>query len=185
MSSYVSELTNVDADGRGDVVRTIVATKEWAETNLGGVWQETADPYTDEPQVRVYAGAGFHFDPGVPEGFIQDEWDSSKGTTMQPDGDGGFYWFYNTQGQLTWHNGRAWRNLMPSGTPNVWEPGVANWREYPLDGGVPVWVQPTGAVDAYPLGFVVKHNGQTWESLVDNNVWEPSAAVPTLWEDID
>lgn len=35
------------------------------------------------------------------------------------------------------------------------------------------WVQPTGAHDAYALGAIVTHNGQTWESTVDGNVWEP------------
>lgn len=37
------------------------------------------------------------------------------------------------------------------------------------------WVQPTGAQDAYKLGDIVNHNGQTWENTgSDANVWEPS-----------
>lgn len=36
------------------------------------------------------------------------------------------------------------------------------------------WVQPTGAHDAYQMDDVVTHNGSTWKSTVDNNVWEPS-----------
>ena len=43
------------------------------------------------------------------------------------------------------------------------------------EGGVPMWVQPTGAHDAYALGSVVTHNGSTWTSTVDANTWEPSA----------
>lgn len=35
------------------------------------------------------------------------------------------------------------------------------------------WAQPTGAHDAYPLGWVVAHDGKTWESLVAVNVFEP------------
>ena len=35
------------------------------------------------------------------------------------------------------------------------------------------WVQPTGAQDTYSLGDRVTHVGQTWESTVDNNSWEP------------
>lgn len=35
------------------------------------------------------------------------------------------------------------------------------------------WVQPTGAHDAYALAAVVAHNGKTWESTLDHNVWEP------------
>lgn len=35
------------------------------------------------------------------------------------------------------------------------------------------WVQPTGAHDAYALEAIVAHNGKTWESTVEDNVWEP------------
>ena len=35
------------------------------------------------------------------------------------------------------------------------------------------YVPPTGAHDAYPLGWKVMHDGKTWVSLVDGNVWVP------------
>jgi len=35
------------------------------------------------------------------------------------------------------------------------------------------WRQPTGAQDAYHNGDKVTHNGSTWISTIDNNVWEP------------
>ena len=38
---------------------------------------------------------------------------------------------------------------------------------------VAAWVQPTGAHDAYAPGAEVTHNGKTWVSTADNNVWEP------------
>ena len=38
---------------------------------------------------------------------------------------------------------------------------------------IAAWVQPTGAHDAYALGAEVTHNGKTWVSVADNNVWEP------------
>lgn len=38
---------------------------------------------------------------------------------------------------------------------------------------IPNWTQPLGGHDAYPLGALVVHNGQTWASTVDANVWEP------------
>jgi hypothetical protein len=38
------------------------------------------------------------------------------------------------------------------------------------------WRQPTGAHDAYPLGWVVAHNGKTWENLTSANVWEPGVS---------
>lgn len=37
----------------------------------------------------------------------------------------------------------------------------------------PVWIQPTGATDAYSKGSKVEHNGKYWISDVDANVWEP------------
>lgn len=37
----------------------------------------------------------------------------------------------------------------------------------------PEWRAPTGAHDAYSLGYKVSHNGKHWISNVDNNVWEP------------
>ena len=40
---------------------------------------------------------------------------------------------------------------------------------------IPVWVQPTGAHDAYQKGDQVSHNGDTWTSTVAANVWEPGA----------
>ena len=46
---------------------------------------------------------------------------------------------------------------------------------------VPEWEQPD-STNAYMKGDIVTHNGNTWVSLVDNNVWEPSESLPTLWE---
>lgn len=52
---------------------------------------------------------------------------------------------------------------------------VAGWKQIaePGPGGIPQWSQPLGATDAYKLGAKVTHNGKTWVSNVDNNVWEP------------
>ena len=73
------------------------------------------------------------------------------------------------------HDGTTWASLIDA---NVWEPGVSGWREVPgedEDGEptVPAWVQPTGAHDAYNEGDQVTHDGQTWTSDLDGNVWEP------------
>lgn len=38
------------------------------------------------------------------------------------------------------------------------------------------WVQPLAAFDAYLEGDVVQHDGKTWESLLDWNVWEPGVS---------
>lgn len=55
----------------------------------------------------------------------------------------------------------------PPDVPALWKV----WRD-PEAGPAP-WVQPTGGHDAYQTGDQVTHNGQTWTSTVDANVWEP------------
>lgn len=39
-----------------------------------------------------------------------------------------------------------------------------------------LWVQPTGAHDAYPLGITVTHAGKTWENITPANVWTPGVS---------
>lgn len=47
---------------------------------------------------------------------------------------------------------------------------------------IPEWVQPD-STNPYMIGDKVTHNGITYESLVDNNVWEPGAVgTETLWK---
>lgn len=45
---------------------------------------------------------------------------------------------------------------------------------------IPEWIQPD-STNPYMKGDKVTHNGFVWESLIDNNVWEPSDSLPTLW----
>lgn len=46
------------------------------------------------------------------------------------------------------------------------------------------WIQPD-STNPYMKGDKVSHNGKTWESLVDNNVWEPGAVgTETLWKEV-
>ena len=78
---------------------------------------------------------------------------------------------YNSGDKVS-HNGKHWTSNIDA---NVWEPGASGWREAVEEGGVPMWVQPTGAHDAYNKGDQVSHNGDIWISTIDANVWEPSA----------
>jgi len=76
------------------------------------------------------------------------------------------------EGAIVRHHGTLWRSTTAD---NVWQPGEAGWHRYgasPDDGPQP-WVQPSGAADAYPAGAQVTHNGDTWTSDLDGNVWEP------------
>lgn len=45
------------------------------------------------------------------------------------------------------------------------------------------WVQPTGAHDAYPLGYQVVHNQIVWESLIPANTTTPGSD-PRWWKDL-
>jgi len=48
------------------------------------------------------------------------------------------------------------------------------------EGEVREWVQPTGAQDAYNIGDRVLFNGNTYESLINANVWSPTV-YPQGW----
>ena len=49
---------------------------------------------------------------------------------------------------------------------------------------IPEWEQPD-STNAYMKGDKVAHNGKTWVSLVDNNVWEPGAVgTESLWKEV-
>jgi len=50
----------------------------------------------------------------------------------------------------------------------------ALWKRVALPDQILPWVQPLGSFDAYQIGNRVTHNGSTWESNTENNVWEPS-----------
>lgn len=52
------------------------------------------------------------------------------------------------------------------------------------ENGIPTWVQPLGASDAYNTGDEVMHNGVHYRSTIDNNVWSPES-YPQGWEIIE
>lgn len=66
---------------------------------------------------------------------------------------------------------------MPDVTPSLWAKVLVA-----EDGSVSEWQQPD-STNAYMTGDKVLHNGITYESLVDNNVWEPGATgSEALWK---
>lgn len=48
--------------------------------------------------------------------------------------------------------------------------------------GIPLWVQPLGATDAYKLGDIVSYNGKLYKSIINANVWAPDV-YPAGWEE--
>lgn len=52
------------------------------------------------------------------------------------------------------------------------------------DGTILAWVQPD-STNPYMRGDKVLHNGKTWESSIDMNVWEPNTiGTETLWIEV-
>ena len=85
-------------------------------------------------------------------------------------------------GNIVSHNGKNWVSLLDW---NVWEPGVANWREDVEEGeGPAAWVQPTGALDTYNVGDQVTFEGAVYESLIANNNYSPTD-YPQGWKLIE
>ena len=55
----------------------------------------------------------------------------------------------------------------PTDAPSLWTKVLI-----PTPGEIPEWEQPS-STNPYAKGDKVKHNGKTWVSDIDGNVWEP------------
>lgn len=72
----------------------------------------------------------------------------------------------------------------PEAAPSLWAKAVDYTEDANDPSGAPEWEPPSNEV-TYPKGAVVRHNGKVWESLVDNNVWEPGASgTETVWREV-
>ena len=69
----------------------------------------------------------------------------------------------------------------PTDYPSAWQ---ADGVEPEPEPSIPEFVQPTGAHDAYKKGDKVSFNGKIYESLIDANVYSPSA-YPLGWQEVD
>ena len=84
--------------------------------------------------------------------------------------------------------GNLYRCLTAHTAQAAWAPTDAHslWAKVLTDpsGEILPWVQPD-STNPYAKGDKVTHNGKTWESLVDNNVWEPGAVgTESLWKEV-
>lgn len=75
---------------------------------------------------------------------------------------------------LTAHTAQA--DWTPDASPSLWAKVLI-----PDENVIPEWEQPD-STNPYMIGDVVTHNGKTWESTVDNNVWEPGTAG--VWSEV-
>ena len=94
-----------------------------------------------------------------------------------------------TAGDRVKYNGKLYKCLQAHTSQADWTPEAAPslWAEI-LAGqegtAIGEWVQPESTIP-YNKGDKVTHNGKTWESLVDGNVWEPGAqGSESLWKDV-
>lgn len=90
-------------------------------------------------------------------------------------------------GERLWFDSKLYKVVQAHVPQRTWTPDrtPALYVEVSIE-EIPDWVAPTGAQDAYMTGDKVKHNDHTWESKIDNNVWEPgSPSTENLWQQLD
>lgn len=79
-------------------------------------------------------------------------------------------------GQRVLHGGVLYKVLQDHTSQDDWTPdaAVSLFAKVliPDETVIPEWVQPD-STNPYSKGDKVTHNGKTWVSDVDNNVWEP------------
>lgn len=100
------------------------------------------------------------------------------------DGNGADY----AVGDRVQYGGYVYKCLTAHTSQETWTPTDAPsmWAKVliPAPGEIPEWEQPS-STNPYMKGDKVKHNGKTWESLVDNNVWEPGVTgTESLWAEV-
>lgn len=86
------------------------------------------------------------------------------------------------------YNGVLYRCLQDHDTQETWIPpdSPSLWAKVliPDPDVTPDWEQPD-STNAYAAGDKVTHNGKTWKSLIDGNVWEPGAeGTESLWKEL-
>lgn len=91
-----------------------------------------------------------------------------------------------TAGERLQYGGKLYKVLQAHTSQSDWTPAAAPSLFAEVLAGqdgtaVGEWVQPD-STNPYSKGDKVIHNGYYWTSLVDNNVWEPTESVATLWE---
>ena len=92
------------------------------------------------------------------------------------------------EGQRLNYGGSLYKVLQAHTSQDDWAPDVAPSLFakvlIPNANVIPEWEQPD-STNPYMTGDKVMHNGKTWESLVDNNVWEPGATgTESLWKEV-
>jgi hypothetical protein len=148
----------------------------------------------------VYSGQTYMYGNGVMSGYSEfvicrqshtrmayEPWDtpalftftrpSISGVTLE--------WISNEYVYVGWkrvYSGITYEVIQEHLTQFSWVPPLTLnvlWKTVSV--GIPDWVQPTGAQDAYNIGDQVKFEGAVYESLINANVWSPSV-YPAGWQ---
>ena len=91
------------------------------------------------------------------------------------------------KGDIVMYGEQQYECIQPHTSQEGWEPSnvPALWKLHEEGGdGIPVFVQPTGAHDAYKTGDKVHYptiDDPVYESTMDNNVYSPEA-YPQGWQ---
>lgn len=92
-----------------------------------------------------------------------------------------------TIGQRVRYNGVLYSVLQAHTSQDTWQPDVAvslfDKVLIPDPDTVPEWEQP-GSTNPYMKGDSVLFEGTVYESLIDNNVWSPTA-YPAGWKAVN
>lgn len=89
-------------------------------------------------------------------------------------------------GDRVLHDGVLYKVLQPHTSQATWTPSNSPslFAEVLVDENVPLpWVQPD-STNAYMTGDRVLYEGKVYESVIDNNIWSPSA-YPQGWRLIE
>ena len=91
-------------------------------------------------------------------------------------------------GERVQYDGKLYKVVQAHTSQADWTPPTvpALFTEVAKPGEIPVWKQPTGAQDAYNKGDKVHYptaDDPVYESLIDSNVWAPTA-YPAGWREV-
>lgn len=97
---------------------------------------------------------------------------------------------YYSKGQLVTDEGIIYKVIIGSPSQPSWKPKLAvslfaKVLTDPTGISILTWVQPL-STNPYKLGDKVTHKGKTWESMNNNNTWEPGAigVDDRIWKEV-
>lgn len=140
----------------------------WYETDTASAVEVLAAMFVTSPDMMKQ----------IPDGTL-----SRMAAYMQPWASGMAY----AVGDLREYMELPYRCLQAHTSQETWTPTDAPslWAKVLRSPDIPEWEQPS-STNPYMKGDKVKHNGKVWESLIDNNVWEPGAVgTESLWAEVN